>query len=161
MKLIRFACFSTVFLFAGSVWAQGPTVPSVAPSMLTSPVVTVWVLSLLLGVLHQLVQTGKIFTISTPKAWLPFATAGATILGGITSYLWSQPVLTLNASTLFFAVVTGVGDLIFGSSVAGFAVQMLHVVPGKVLAMKRATTLAKLSTASLGSSDASSPEITR
>lgn len=145
VRSLAMLCLSVTLmcLFASTAWAQTVAFPAVAPATIPLPIVVVGFLSLLLGAINQAVQTGKILgRVVTPQAWLPWFTAIATVLGGVVSYLASQPTLTLNGSTLLFATMVGLANLV-GSSMPGLAVHALHVVPQNVLALRAARLAAK------------------
>jgi hypothetical protein len=129
--------FSALVLFAPPAFAQ-LSVPALAPTALSLPLVIVWILSLLLGFVNYSVQSGSLLgQVTVPKPWLPWLTLLGTFLGGIVSYLTSQPTLTLNGPTVFFALVTGVLDLLTGAAPA-VALHAMHVLPGQMRAVRAA-----------------------
>lgn len=112
--------------------------------VLSTPVVVVTILSLVLGFVTQGIQSGSILGVATvPKPWLPFLTIFATFLGGVVSYLTGLgSSAQLNSSTVFFAVVTGLTDLLAGSA-PGLAIHAHVVVPAKLRALRAANDNAK------------------
>jgi|ERR1700679_33557 len=109
--------------------------------VLSTPVAVVMVLSLLLGVLTQAVQTGAVFgTFITPKAWLPALTIAATFLGGMVAYFSGLSPVVLDANSVFYAVAAGVSALLAGS-VPGMAVHAHYTVPRQVMAWRAAAAI--------------------
>lgn len=114
----------------------------------TLPVAIVIILSLVMGVITQGVQSGSIFGIATvPKAWLPPLTTVGTFLGGVLAYLQGLPgSWAFSGSILFYAAVAGITALLAGAApgIAGFA---HHVVPGQVKAAKQTAKMAAIAAA--------------
>lgn len=106
---------------------------------LTPSMIVVTVLSLVLGIITQMIQTGSFLGIkTTPTTWLPYLTLAATFLGGVVTSLAGAASIT--AAAVFTAVVAGIQSLLAGAApgVAHFA----HVVvPQHVMAMRAATKL--------------------
>jgi len=122
---------------------QVAIVPSTPPPTLTTATVVTTVLSLVLGIITQMVQTGMFaWKWATPKSWLPTLTIAMTLLGGIVSYLASQSPLVFNAPTIFYAVVAGIVSLMTGSA-PGLAVHAHVVVPENVRAIRAKRAAAK------------------
>ena len=139
------AAFLLLSMTAMHALAQTPgslPTPGSGPTLsLATAVVTV--LSVLLGILTQMIQTGRFLgQWVTPKAWLPEFTLGATFLGGVVAYLTSQAPLTLNGATIFYAVMAGVVDLVSGAA-PGIAVHAHIIVPAKLRALRAASVVAK------------------
>ena len=108
------------------------------PPTLSAPVAVVMILSLVLGVLTQAIQTGTIFgSIVTPKAWLPALTIAATFLGGVVAYFGGLSPVVLNGTTLFYAVAAGVAALLSGT-VPGMVVHAHFTVPRQIAAWRAA-----------------------
>jgi hypothetical protein len=134
MKLKMFGLsFCLVFLFSIPAWAQSTPMP--APTLTTATVV-VTILSLLLGILTQIVQSGSLFGIVTvPKPWLPDFTLASTFIGGLVAYLGGQS--SLNSSIVFYAVVAGITALLAGAA-PGMAIHAHYVVPAQLRAARKA-----------------------
>jgi hypothetical protein len=108
------------------------------PPTLSTPVAVVMILSLLLGGLTQVIQTGALFgSIVTPKAWLPALTIAATFLGGVVSYFGGLSPVVLTGSSVFYAVVAGVSALL-SSTVPALAIHAHVTVPQQVRAWRAA-----------------------
>jgi hypothetical protein len=106
------------------------------PPTLSTPVAVVMILSLLLGALTQIIQTGSLFgTIFPPKAWLPDFTMAATFLGGVVAYFSGLSPVVINASSVFYAVAAGITALLAGSA-PGIAVHSHVVVPAQFKALR-------------------------
>lgn len=114
----------------------------------TLPVAIVIVLSLVMGVITQGVQSGNLFGwIVVPKAWLPPLTTAGTFLAGVLAYLQGLPSgWAFSGSILFYAAVAGITALLAGAApgIAGFA---HHVVPRQVVEAKRAAKMATIAAA--------------
>ncbi len=102
-------------------WAQDPSpVPLHVPGAqqpFTAAVILVSTLSMALGVLTQIVQTGKVlgeFTVP-PKVmvWLMIVLPGVSAFYG---YLHDQNPLVLNASTFFFASISALTAISSGAA---------------------------------------------
>lgn len=102
---------------------------------LTPSMIVVTVLSLVLGLVTQMVQTGSFLGIkTTPTTWLPYLTLAATFLGGVVTSL--AGAAAINAAAVFAAVVAGIQSLLAGAApgVAHFA----HVtVPAQIRASRQ------------------------
>lgn len=102
---------------------------------LTPSMIVVTVLSLVLGLVTQMVQTGSFLGIkTTPQTWLPYLTLAATFLGGVVTSL--AGAAAINAAAVFAAVVAGIQSLLAGAApgVAHFA----HVtVPAQIRASRQ------------------------
>lgn len=108
------------------------------PPTLSTPVAVVMILSLLLGCINQIVQTGGLFgQITPPKAWLPEFTIAASFLGGVVAYFSGLSPLVLDASSIFYAVAAGVTALLTSSAPA-IAVHAHYVVPSQARALRLA-----------------------
>jgi len=130
-----------LIVMASPAFAQA-TVVTPSPPVLTTATAVTMVLSALLGLITQMVQTGTFLgRWVTPKTWLPSLTVAATFLGGIVSYLASQSPLVLNSATVFYAVMFGITAL-FAGSVPAMAVHAHVVVPGQVRAHLNAVAAA-------------------
>lgn len=108
------------------------------PPTLSTPVAVVMILSLVLGCVNQIVQTGSLFgQVIVPKAWLPDFTIAASFLGGVVAYFGGLSPLVLNESSIFYAVAAGVTALL-ASSVPAIAVHAHYVIPSQMRAMHAA-----------------------
>ena len=106
-----------------------------APTLSTAVAVSM-ILSLVLGILTQIVQTGSLFgTFVTPKTWLPGFTLAATFLGGVVGYFSGLSPLMLTGSSIFYALMAGAANLLTGA-VPGVAVHAHSVVPAQARAAK-------------------------
>lgn len=145
-----FVLLLVVLIVPSIALAQGsmPLPPAPPPTLSTATVVTT-VLSLVLGIVTQMVQTGTLLgKWTTPKSWLPTLTIAMTLLGGIVSYLGSQSPLVLNGPTIFYAVIAGIVSLMTGAA-PGLAVHAHVVVPENVRAIRsqRVAMAASMATA--------------
>lgn len=99
------------------------------PPVLSAAVAVSMLLSLVLGILTQVIQTGSFLgQWVAPKASLPSITIVATFLAGVTAYFAGLPAVTMTGTTIFYAVMAGVANLLTGS-VPGLAVHAHVVVP--------------------------------
>ena len=113
------------------------------PPTLSTPVAVVMILSLVLGCVNQVVQTGSLFgTIIPPKPWLPEFTIAASFLGGVVAYFGGLSPLVLTGSTIFYAVAAGVANLLVSSAPA-VAVHAHYVIPSQLRAMRLAASKPK------------------
>jgi hypothetical protein len=149
LHLMRLFLLTTTVFVATSVllptvaWAQAPSPSPMPPPTLSMATAVVMVLSLLLGIVTQMVQTGTVLgQWVTPKSWLPGATLVMTLLGGIVAYLTSQSPLVLNGATIFYAAAAGVFSLLSGAA-PGLAVHAHVIVPEKVRQIRAARLAAK------------------
>lgn len=103
-----------IVLFANAAFAQ-PT-PSPVPTLSTAQVV-VTVLSLVLGVVNALIQNGKIGVWQLPTTATPYLLMIGSFLGGVYAYLNGLPSpLVISSAVIFFAVVSGVQQLLVASA---------------------------------------------
>lgn len=123
-----------------TAWAQSGSSQAGQAVELSTLSVVVTVLNLLVGLLTQAQQSGKLFGQWSLPTW------AVTLIGivlplasGIGAYLATASELT--GTTVFYAVMAGVTDLLASSS-AGMAVHAHLVVPAKVAEI-RAARLAK------------------
>ncbi len=144
LHLMRLLLLTTTVFVATSVflptvaWAQAPSPSPMPAPTLTLATAVVTVLSLLLGIVTQMVQTGTLLgQWVTPKSWLPGATIVMTLLGGIVAYLTSQSPVVLNGATIFYAAVAGILSLVSGAA-PGLAVHAHVVVPEHVRQIRAA-----------------------
>jgi hypothetical protein len=109
------------------------------PPTLTPPVALVLVLSLVIGTLTQMIQTGSVFgLVVTPKAWLPGLTVLVTFLGGVYAYFAGLgAAFAINGTTLVYGISAGIASLIAGSA-PGMAVHAHSVTPQNILAFRAA-----------------------
>ena len=104
---------------------------------LSMPLAVTTILSLLLGVLTQIVQTGKLFgQWVAPTTWLPELTMAATFLGGMVGYFSGLSPIVLDGTTIFYAIAAGIMSLLAGAA-PGLAVHA-HVVVPQMAAQARA-----------------------
>ncbi|MDE2022201.1 MAG: hypothetical protein KGI71_04825 [Patescibacteria group bacterium] len=104
------------------------------PATLSTFSIVVPLLSLVIGVGTQAIQTGKLlgqFQLST--AAMMVLTLALPFVGGVSASLTSAGVLT--TASVFYAVVAGVLDVVAGS-VPGLAVHAHFVVPAKMAALR-------------------------
>lgn len=85
---------------------------------LTPFLIVVMTLSLVIGVLNQLVQSGKILgQWPVSQTALPYVTIAGSFLGGVYGFFRSLPTDTaLSASIVFYAVMTGLSALLVGAA---------------------------------------------
>jgi hypothetical protein len=111
------------------------------PPTLSTPVAVVMILSLILGILTQAVQTGAVFgQFLTPKPWLPWLTIAMTFLGGVVAYFQSLSPVVIDASTIFYALAMGVSALL-ASSAPAVVVHAHFTVPRQIAAWRSADKL--------------------
>ena len=131
------AVFLMVFAFTMVAFAQTSPAPLPAPT-LTPTVGVVMVLSLVMGILNNWIQTGTVLgRWIPPQSWLPDATMIFTALGGFLGYITSQTPEILSGTNLFYGAVAAVTALIAGAS-PGIAVH----VHGTLTAQRRAAIAA-------------------
>lgn len=138
LMLLSASVFMITSVFAPTVaFAQTPPAPTPPPT-LTMATGVVLGLSLLLGIVTQVVQTGTLLgRWVTPKSWLPAATIVMPLLSGTVAYLTSQSPLVLNGATIVYAVAAGVFSLLSGAA-PGLAVHAHVIVPEKVRQIRMA-----------------------
>jgi hypothetical protein len=106
------------------------------PPTLSTAVAVSMILSLVLGILTQIVQTGSLFgQFVAPKAWLPGFTLAATFLSGVVGYFGGLSPLVLTGSSIFYALMSGAANLLTGA-IPGVAVHAHSVVPAQARAAK-------------------------
>jgi hypothetical protein len=104
------------------------------PTTLSAFSVTVTVLSLLVGILTQAVQSGKVFgQFAIPTSAMVWLTLVLPLLGGVVASLTTSGTLT--TASIFYAVVQGVGDALVGAT-PGLAVHAHFVVPAKLASLR-------------------------
>ncbi len=140
-EIVFLACLAIAFiammlapvLAFAQVGAPGP----MPPPTLTAPVAVVLVLSLLLGFVTQMVQTGSIFGLkTTPQDWLPGLTVLMTFLGGVVAYFAGLgAAFEVNVTTVVYGLAAGVAALLTGSA-PGIANHAHVVVPANVLELR-------------------------
>jgi hypothetical protein len=123
--------FSFFLLLPSSAYAQAEAPVTSAAPTLSPSLAIVTVISLLLGVATQIIQSGKL-----PKPWLPYATLGLTFLGGVGGYLNGLSTIVLNGATAFYAVAAGITALLAGAA-PGIAVHAHIVVPAQAMAVRK------------------------
>lgn len=117
----------TVGIFLPTM-AFAQTGPTPGPT-LSTPVAVTMILSLLLGLLTNIVQTGTVLgQWVTPKAWLPTFTLLATFLGGVVAYFTGLSPLVLDGASIFYATASGVTALLTGAA-PGAAIHVHTVLP--------------------------------
>ena len=115
-RLVALAVFLMVFAFTMVAFAQTSPAPLPAPT-LTPTVGVVMVLSLVMGILNNWIQTGTVLgRWIPPQSWLPDATMIFTALGGFLGYITSQTPETLSGTKLFYGAVAAVAALITGAT---------------------------------------------
>jgi len=148
MVVFSTTAFLLLSMVATHALAQAPAplpvpVPPVTLPTLSLASAVVAVCSVALGILTQMIQTGKFLgQWVTPKSWLPDFTIAATFLGGAVAYLTSQQSLAINGTTVFYATMAGVLDLVSGAA-PGLAVHAHVLVPAKLRALRAASVVAK------------------
>ena len=91
---------------------------------LTASTIVALLLPLLLGVINQLVQGGKLFgQWSIAVQWMPILTVFGSFLTGVIAYFQSV-AWAITAATLVYAVGAGIASLVVGSA-PGVAVRHL------------------------------------
>ena len=126
---------------ASSAFAQTPG-PSPLGTLTTPEAVTM-VLSVLLGIVTQMVQSGTFLgQWVEPKSWLPTLTVVMTFLGGVVSYLTSENLTSFTWSNLLGVVVMGLAALT-GGALPGIAVFAHTVAPAQLKAHLAAAKAAK------------------
>lgn len=106
------------------------------PPTLSTPVAVVMILSLLLGALNQIVQTGALFgTIIPPKAWMSDFVIASTFLGGVVSFFGGLSPVVINVTTVFYALAAGVASLLTSSAPA-LVVHAHYVLPAQYKALQ-------------------------
>ncbi len=131
MKIVAFAITAlAVLMTSGIAYAQ--VTPTPVPTLsLAAGVLTI--LSLLVGIVNQAIQTGKILNhFRTPAAVGPYLVTLGSFLAGVYAYLAQQIPLVINGTTLFYAVTAGVGMLLVGSVPAA----VVHQFGGQVNAKR-------------------------
>jgi uncharacterized membrane protein YczE len=119
-------CVTVGVLFPAVAFAQ--TGPAPGPT-LSTPVAVTMILSLVLGLLTNIVQTGTVLgQWVTPKAWLPMFTLLATFLGGVVAYFTGLSPLVLDGASTFYAIASGVTALLTGAA-PGAAIHVHTVLP--------------------------------
>jgi hypothetical protein len=111
-----------------------------APPTLSTPVAVMMILSLLLGVLTHIVQTGSLGPSVVPQAWLPYFTIATTFLGGFVAYLSGLTPLVIDGASVFYAVAAGVTSLL-ASSAPSFAVHAHVTIPRQLASWKAADAI--------------------
>jgi hypothetical protein len=112
------------------------------PAPLSLPFVVMTVLSLLLGVGTQVIQTGTLFgRWVTPKTWLPTVVMIVTFVGGAVAYLGGLTPVVITQASVFGAIVAGITQLFIGAA-PGVA-QLAHVVAPHMVAQARAVMRAQ------------------
>ena len=134
-----------LFGLASPAFAQGAPVVAPVPPTLSAPVAVVMALSLVLGFVTQMVQTGNLLgLVVTPKGWLPGLTVFATFLGGVVAYFSGLgAAFQVNATTVVYGLSAGLASLLAGSA-AGIANHAHIVTPAAVMATRRAAAVAAL-----------------
>lgn len=133
MKTIKTLRFSLIVLAAMLVPAvafaqiSAPAAVNGALPAVSLPVAVVTLLSLLIGVLTSLQQTGKLFgQYKLPPAFVTIIAIILPFLGGALSVL--KGITIIDGSAVFWAVAVGVGQMMV-SSATGLAMQAHHAVP--------------------------------
>lgn len=125
-----------VFLVAAfllvSTNAYAQVTPTPVPTLSVAAIVMT-LLTLLIGVVNQFIQTGKLFNSwKAPATWGPYFATLGSFLGGVYAYLAQQAPLVINSATIFYAVTAGVGMLLIGSVPAA----VVHQFGGQVNAKR-------------------------
>jgi hypothetical protein len=124
MKRLQVFVVCAVLLIPSAAMAQTSAGP-----VLSTPIAVTTILSLLLGLLTNIVQTGTLLgQWIPPKTWLPSFTIAATFLSGVVGYFAGLSPLVLNGASVFYAVDAGVLNLLVGAA-PGLAIHAHLVIP--------------------------------
>lgn len=144
IKLAALAAFGLVFLLPAAAFAQTGTLP---PASLTQGTATAIGLTLLIGTLTTMVQSGSVFGLATtPRTWLPGLTVMLTFLTGVYGFVSSlNGAFVFDVTDIVYAFAAGFGGLFTGAipHAARAATRMAHADgPAKIYAASKAATKA-------------------
>lgn len=138
MRIFQFSLVAAILFVPSMAFAATPTLFGAS---ISTGVVVVTVLSLLAGIVNQMVQSGTFFGNVTPKSWLPWLTYLGSFLAAVLAYFTAQSPLTLDATTIFNAVMAGLAAL-FAGAMPGIAAHAHFVVPAQMRAARAAKVAA-------------------